>query len=258
MCRIAARTGPPVPLSNLLYDAPRSLQELAYDPHELQSGSVNVDGTGVVWFDEHDPQPLRYRTQLPPWGDQTLVELAPRLRSHIILAAVRSTTPGLPQGTAFVHPFSADGLAGTHNGWISDFRTRVSRPLIAELSDDAFALADALSDSSVLFLLALDAYRAGTGLLGAAVKATEIAAAVTAAAGCTATLTLVLADHTGVAAVNAAVGRPANSLYVAEDGRGEGRSAHLLGSEPLDPTLDWVPVPDGRTALLTPLALELP
>lgn len=258
MCRIAARTGPPVPLSHLLYDLPRSLQALAHDPRELRSGTVNVDGTGVVWFDDGDPRPLRYRTQLPPWGDQTLVELAPRLRSHIILGAVRSTTPGMPQGDAFVHPFSAEDLAGTHNGWISDYRSRVARALTAELTDDAFGLLDAMSDASVVFLLALDAYRAGAGLLGAAIQATEITAKVTAAAGCTATLTLALADHTGVAAVNAAVGRPANSLYVAEDGRADTSTAYLLGSEPLDPALDWVPVADGRTALLTPLALELP
>jgi glutamine amidotransferase len=255
MCRIAARTGAPAPLSHLLYDLPRSLQELAYAPRELQDGHVNVDGTGVVWFDPDDPddpRPLRYRTQLPPWGDQTLVELAPRLRSHIVLGAVRSTTPGLPQGQAFVHPFTADGLAGTHNGWISDFRGRVARPLVAEVSDDAVGLLDAVSDSAVLFLLALDAHRAGAGLLDAAVRATEIAAVVTASAGCTATLTLVLADRTGVAAVNAAVGRPANSLYAHA-----GPTGFLLGSEPLDPALDWAPVPAGATALLTPTALEL-
>ena len=48
MCRLAARTGPSAPLSSLLYDPPRSLEVLAYDPREQQSGHVNVDGTGVA------------------------------------------------------------------------------------------------------------------------------------------------------------------------------------------------------------------
>ncbi len=253
MCRIAATTGPPVALSHVLFDLPRSLQELAYAPTEMHSGSVNVDGTGVVWFEDGpDRRPLRYRTQLPPWGDQTLVELAPRLRSHVILSAARSTTAGIPQGQPFVHPFVVDGLAGTHNGWISDFRTRVARPLLAEVSDATFPSLDGMSDANVLFLLAADAYRAGADLLESAREATRIAAKVTAAHGATATLTLALADHTGVAAVNAAVGRPANSLYAASHG-----DRHYLASEPLDPTWDWRRVPQDGAAVLTPSTLEI-
>ncbi len=258
MCRIIATTGPPVALSHVLFDLPRSLQELAYAPREMQAGNVNVDGTGIVWFDEVpgadgtvDHRPLRYRTQLPPWGDQTLVELSMRLRSRIILGAVRSTTVGIPQGQPFVHPFTAGGLAGTHNGWISDFRSRVARPLTAELSDASFARLDGMSDANVLFLLAVDAYEAGAGLLEAAREATAIAAKVTAAHGASATLTLALADHTGIAAVNAAVGRPANSLYVTSTG-----DRHLMGSEALDPSLDWQPIPQDGTAVLTPTALK--
>jgi gamma-glutamyl hercynylcysteine S-oxide hydrolase len=254
VCRIAARVGPPAPLSLPLYDVPRSLSVLAYAPRELRSGHVNVDGTGIVWFEDPggDPRPLRYRTQAPPWGDQALVELAPRLRSPIVLGAVRSTTPGLPNGTAFVHPFTAGGLAGTHNGYIDHYRARVARPLLAEVSDEAIGLLEGNTDAAALFLLAADGYAAGEGLLGAAVRATGIAARVCERVGATATLTLVLADAGGVAAVNAAVGRPANSLYTAE-GRVEGDAAEArwLASEPLDPSLDWTPVPDGGTATLT-------
>ena len=258
MCRIAAYAGPPRPLSHLLFDQPRSLEVMAHSPRELRSGTVNVDGTGIVWFDPPGPdgappadaRPLRYRTQLPPWGDQTLVELSPRLSSTVMLGSVRSTTAGIPQGQAFVHPFTSGDLAGTHNGWISNYRRAVARRLLAEVSDETFGELDGMSDANALFLLAVDAYRAGAPLLDAAREATARAAEVTAAAGETATLTLALADRTGVAAVNAATGRPANSLYVrAHEG------AHLLASEPLDDDPSWTRVGEGDGVLLTPTQL---
>lgn len=252
MCRIAARAGTPAPLSRVLYDLPRSLHELAYAPREQTSGTVNVDGTGVAWFDDDDPAPLCYRSELPPWSDPNLPGLAPRLRSHLVLAAVRSTTPGMPQGAAFVHPFTAGGLAGTHNGWIGDFAARVARPLVAELSDEAFAQLTGLSDAYVLFLLAADAHASGASAPEAARHATDVAAKVCEAVGATATLTLVVADARGIAAVNAAVGRPANSLYVRDDG-----AERLLSSEPADDRDGWQPVPPGGAAELTTDHLEI-
>lgn len=194
---------------------------------------------------EVDRRPLRYRTQLPPWGDQTLVELAPRLHSRVVVAAIRSATAGIPQGHPFVHPFVVDELAGTHNGWIEGFRRHVARPLLAHLSDETFATLDGMSDANALFLLAVDAYRQGAGLLDAARHATETAAAITAAVDQNATLTLVLADHTGVAAVNEAVGHTAHSLYVH---RGSDRT--YLASEPLDHDLEWQPVAQGDGVLV--------
>lgn len=261
MCRIIATAGSTaLPLSTILYDLPRSLQEMAFEPREQQSGRINVDGTGIVWFDDRpvgleapDPRPLRYRTAQPPWADTTLRELAPRLHSQIVLGAVRSATPGIPLGQAFVHPFTADAMAGTHNGWISHFRSRLARPLLAQVSDAAFATLDGMSDSAVLFLLALDARRAGASLLDAARRATDVTIAMCERLGATATLTLVLAEHDRVVAVNAATGRPANSLYLATDTAGR----RWLASEPSDPGLDWQVVPPGGAATITPTSAEV-
>ena len=151
-----------------------------------------------------------------------------------------------------MHPFVSGGLAGTHNGWVSDFRSRVARPLMAELSDQAFAEVVGASDTAVLFGLASDAHRAGADLVGAAREATNRTIKVCQSLGATATLTLVLADHTGIGLVNAAFGRPANSLYVIA--RDDGSFG--LASEPLDPAEDWTPVPEGGAALLTPTSLD--
>ena len=251
MCRIAARVGPPARLSTVLYDQPRALHELAVEPAEMRSGRINVDGTGVAWFAPPgaeadggvgaDGQALSYRTAAPPWSDANLAGLSTRLTSHVVLAAVRATTPGIPQGAAFVHPFTSGDLAGTHNGWVSDFRSRVARPLMAEVSDATFGELTGMSDANVLFLLAVDAHRAGATLREAAEEATRRTIKVCEAQGATATLTLALADPTGVVVVNAAHGRQANSLYACPDLAG----GIGIASEPLDPALDWTPVPDG-------------
>ena len=211
---------------------------------------VSVDG-GSAGADSVDNRPLRYRTSSPPWADQTLVELASRVGGPVILGAVRSTTAGIPNGVPFIHPFVTGQLAGTHNGWISGFRSDVARRLVSELSDDAFAELDGMSDSAVLFGLAADAYRAGADLVAAAREATDRAGKVVLSTGQSATLTLVLADHTGVAAVNAAVDRQANSLYVHDAG-----DHRFLASEPMDPGLPWQPIKPGAAVLLTPTRLD--
>lgn len=266
MCRIAARVGPARPLSTVLYDQPRALHELAVSPEEMRSGRINVDGTGVAWFSPPGATaeagvtpgaaPLSYRTALPPWSDPNLPDLSARMTAEVVLAAVRSTTPGIPQGAAFVHPFTSGELAGTHNGWISDFRSRVARPLMAELSDEAFAEVHGLSDASVLFLLAADAHRAGATLLEAAREAVGRTTKVCEAVGATATLTLALADAEGVAVLNAAHDREANSLYATDDLAG----GLGIASEPLDRDGGWTAVPGGGavTALRDPATPTTP
>lgn len=242
MCRLAAWVGEPVPLSTLIYDSPRGLHELAVEPREQQYGRINVDGTGVAWWPDEHPEPLSYRTQLPPWADPNLPGLAPRLAGRVILAAVRSTTPGLPGGAALVHPFTGGGLAVAHNGWISEYRARVARPLLAEVPDELFGRLDGMSDTAALFLLVLAAHRAGADPLAATEHAVATAARVCRRVGSQATLTLVVAHSGGVEAVNGTVGQPANSLYT--------RGGMLLASEPLDDQPGWEPVGADETVHL--------
>lgn len=253
MCRLAAHAGRPLPLSALLYDPPRSLQEQAIEPREQHSGRLNVDGTAVAWFDPGDARPLLYRTDKPSWADPNLLGLAPRLHSHQIVAAVRSATPGMPHGVPFVHPFVVDGLAGTHNGFVADFGSVAAAPLLAQVAERSIRHLPGLTDSAILFLLALDAHRAGATPLQAARQATDRAIKACLAVDTSATLTLVLADHTGIAAVNAATGRPANSLYARPHADGGG----VLASEPLDDLDGWMPVGEGAAVTLTPTTCEI-
>ncbi|MGH8929411.1 MAG: class II glutamine amidotransferase [Egibacteraceae bacterium] len=258
MCRLAGYVGPPAPLSSLLLDPPRSLQVQAYNPLEMRSGTVNVDGTGIAWWDGDDPRPLRYRTVHPPWVDENLRRLAPRLRSGVQLAAVRSATPGIPHGATFVHPFMHSGLAGTHNGWIRGFRERLARPLLQRLPDHLLGAFDGMSDSLAIFLLAVaERERNPAGGLAGAVRAAI--AAVTeecARAGTTAMLNVALADASGIAVAKTGYEQVGASLYALRDGA-RWPGASVVASEPLDSDSGWVPVPECHIALLSEDGIDI-
>lgn len=247
MCRLAAYLGPPAPLSTLLYDPPRSLEVQAYDPREQRSGLVNVDGTGIAWWDDHEPTPLRYVTDRPPWADANLPSLAPRLRAAAQVAAVRGGTPGIGHGPHLVAPFVHDRLAGAHNGFVADYRRRVARVLLQRLPDELHACLDGPGDSQALFLLAVGHVQRDptAGLAGAVAAAVSEAADVCATLDAPATLTLALTDGEALVATRCAVATPSNSLYTRSDGpRWPG--ALVLASEPLDDDPGWAPVPDGH------------
>lgn len=258
MCRLAGYVGPLTPLSALLYDPPWSLSAQAVSPREQRRGEINVDGTGVAWWDGTDSRPLRYRTDRPPWADPNLPGLAPRLRCAVQLAAVRSATPSIPHGHVFVHPFIHEQVAGTHNGRISAFRECVARPLVARLPDHLFGAFDGMSDSLTLFLLAVaerERNPAG-GLVGALRVALAVAEEECRRAGTTADLNLALADASSVAISRAGYEEPGNSLYVLRNGA-RWPGASLVASEPLDDDPGWTPVPDRHIAALSSDGIEM-
>lgn len=251
MCRIVAHVGPPLALSQLLFEPPHSLERQSYRPREMLSGTVNVDGTGVAWWRAGERLPMRYVTERPPWADPNLPGLAPRLTGSPILAAVRSATPGIAGGPGAVLPFVHGPLAGAHNGYLGAFRESVGPTLLRTLPADLLGALDAVTDSAVLFLLAVDAWRrvADPGL--AAVEAVRRTAAVCREAGVVASLNLVLADADGVVAVRAALGVDANSLYVREQ-----NAARTLASEPLDDD-EWRAVPVNHLVRLRPEGIAI-
>ncbi|MGH8906648.1 MAG: hypothetical protein ACRD0K_09050 [Egibacteraceae bacterium] len=258
MCRLAGYVGPSLPLSTLLSSPPRSLAEQAVQPCQQRSGRINVDGTGVAWWDGDDPRPLRYRTDRPPWADENLFGLAGRLRAEVQLATVRSASPGIPHGTVFTHPFVYADMAGTHNGWIAKFRDLVARPLLQRLPDHLFAAFDGMSDSLAIFLLAVAEYErdpAG-GLAGALRGALAAVADECGRAGVSAMLNVALADASGIAVAKTGYCEPNNSLYILRDGT-RWPGASVVASEPLDDDPGWSPVPDRHIVLLTRDDIEI-
>lgn len=251
MCRLAAHVGPPVALSSLLYDPPRSLEVLAHSPRELTHGVVNVDGTGVAWWPERGHPPLRYVTERTPWADPNLPALSRRLVGSPIVAAVRSATPGIPMGTGGVAPFVADGLAFAHNGWIGGFGAGVRGALEALVDPVVHHDTLAVSDSLVLFGLVRTHRRAGVGLAEAVRTALDQVAAACRAVDQQATLNVVVCDGTELVATRCSVSLPGNSLYTHT-----GPLGWRIASEPLDPDEDWQSVSDGSLLVVGPEGVD--
>lgn len=250
MCRIAAYLGDPIPLAEALYRPPHSLEHQSYAPREQLHGKVNVDGTGVAWWDGVDPRPLRYVTPLAPWQDANLPHLAQRLSAPAFLAAVRSASSGMPVGAANVAPFVVGTMAGAHNGFITGFRGALGQELVGSLSAESYGHLHTVNDSLALFVTVLEHYSGdlvqamadGLATIGDLVRRHDSHA----------TLNLVIADGTNLVAARHSVNEPLNSLYTAERSAGS-----WVVSEPLDDRDDWRPVPEHHLVHITADGVQL-
>lgn len=251
MCRMAGYLGVPRTLDALLYDAPRSLEVQAYDPHEQQHGNVNVDGTGAAWWPDAGPGPLRYATTQTPWADDNLRTLAPHLRARAMIAAVRGATPGIAGGRAAVAPFTLGDLAIGHNGWLGGFHEHVAPQLLAELPPAWVGHLDVLSDSLLLALHIASRRTRDGGLLETVATAVQHVADVCAATGQPATLNLIVSDGRTLVATRAAVAGTCNSLYLLTDREPPWSDGVLIASEPLDDR-PWEPVPPDHIIEVAP------
>lgn len=278
MCRHLAYLGPPLPLRALLFDPPHSLVRQSWAPRDMRGGgTVNADGFGIGWYaDGADPEPVRYRADRPIWADPTLPDLAATIRSHAVLAAVRSATVGMPVVPTAAAPFADGRWLFSHNGVVPGWPDTLV-PLAAGLPVRDLLTLDAPTDSALLWALVRHRLRAaapdppgavpdppeaapdqpGSGRAtaraggepsattgspaGAMVESVaDTVRAVTAAAP-GARLNLLLTD--GRTAVATAAGH-ALSVRVGPD-------AVLISSEPLDDDPRWQPVPDGHLVVAT-------
>lgn len=254
MCRVAAYLGVPTPIASLTHDPPHSLKVQSYAPRELREALLNADGVGVAWYPDDDVgTPVCYRNAAPIWSDENLAALAPRIRSRLILAAVRSATPGLEVSRANTQPFAHRRWTFLHNGYLQDFRAAFMRPLRERLNDDAYARVIGGTDSEHVFALwtqeleALEAERPAdpAGNLAEALRRVlGVSAGIAREREKRALFGVVVSDGSTLVAARFAVGAPAPTLYFAES-PAKHPEAVLLASEPLMDDSAWLPVPEG-------------
>ncbi|UQX11202.1 ergothioneine biosynthesis protein EgtC [Candidatus Mycobacterium methanotrophicum] len=142
MCRHLGWLGREVSVSSLVLDPPHGLRVQSYAPRRQKYCLLNADGWGVGFFDGATPR--RWRSVAPLWGDVSFRSIAPALRSHCVVAAVRSATVGMPIEASATAPFTDGQWLLSHNGIVD--RTVLSSDLGAESVCDSAILAALIFD----------------------------------------------------------------------------------------------------------------
>lgn len=140
MCRHLGWLGDEVTVSSLVLEPPFGLRVQSYAPRRQKHGLMNADGWGVGFFDGSVPR--RWRSSAPLWGDASFSSVAPALRSHCVVAAVRSATVGMPIEASAAAPFTDGRWLLSHNGVID--RSLLPLSSLAESSCDSAVLAAAI------------------------------------------------------------------------------------------------------------------
>src|ERR1700744_1334631 len=149
MCRHLGWLGREASVASLVLDPPHGLRVQSYAPRRQKHGLMNADGWGVGFFDGATPR--RWRSAAPLWGDVSFDSIAPALRSHCVVAAVRSATVGMPIEASATAPFTDGRWLLSHNGVVD----RGVLPVSAD--------AESTCDSAVLAALI---FTRGLGVLG--------------------------------------------------------------------------------------------
>ncbi len=158
MCRIAAYLGQPIFLEELIAKPRHSLMRQSL--HAVKSSvHTNGDGFGIGWYGER-AEPGVYREVMPAWSDDNLLALSQTLQSRLFFAHVRAaTTGGISRQNC--HPFRHGRHLFMHNGQIGGYGL-LRRTLESRLPDRLYAERRGVTDSELLFLLALARIQAGS------------------------------------------------------------------------------------------------
>jgi glutamine amidotransferase len=150
MCRHLGWLGADVSVSSLMLDPPSGLRVQSYAPRRQKHGLMNADGWGVGFFDSslEGEVPRRWRSAAPLWGDTSFESVAPALRSHCVVAAVRSATVGMPIEISATAPFTDGHWLLSHNGVVD--RT------VLPLTSTAESVCDSAMLAATIFALGLD------------------------------------------------------------------------------------------------------
>ena len=225
MCRHLAWLGAPRSVASLVLERPHGLLQQSWAPRRQNRGLLNADGWGVGFYAAGRPEPVRWRSARPLWGETSFASVAPVLTSGAVLAAVRSATEGMPTDESAAAPFTDGRWLLSHNG-------RVDREALPPRRD-----AESVCDSAVL---AAHVFAEGPERVAETVRAV-------AALDPGAFLTLLLTDGTRVTGVTWG---DSLSYLVEPDGV-------VVASEPWDDDPRWVDVPDRHLLSVTPGGVTL-
>ena len=248
MCRIAAYTGPAIPLENIVVRPVHSLLEQSQHATEAKL-AVNGDGFGISWYDDRGALGL-YRDVLPAWADDNLINLCRMVQSPLFIAHIRASTVG-ETTRVNCHPFTSGRWSFCHNGQIPHFKT-LRRRMMAALPEHLFELMRGTTDSEMIFLTLF-----ANGLETDPLRALALTLDQIGAAGEEGPikLTCVFSDGETLYGFRHASSGPAPTLYVSEVLDHGGRA---VASEPLCGMAQrWTSVPQDTLCKVTARGFEM-
>jgi gamma-glutamyl hercynylcysteine S-oxide hydrolase len=216
----------------------------------MLSGTVNADGYGVAW--QGGGGMVRTADTAPLWQAADLPALLASVKTPLFLATVRNVTPGIPTGPEGLQPMLRQGHAFAFNGFVTDYRRRAMRQILADLPDDLFAGLTGVTDTEAVFLHALRMRAGGDALRPALAGAVRYIRTVADEAGAEALLTCVLTDGVRLAAVRSGTGARQNTLYQRQE-----KDGVMLASEPLDGEGGWEPLDPDHWLEAGPEGIEI-
>ena len=144
MCRHLGWLGQPASVASLVLEPPYGLVVQSYSPRRQKHGLMNADGWGVGFYVADRPEPARWRSSRPLWGDASFASVAPALRSGCVVAAVRSASVGMPIEPSASAPFADGEWLLSHNGIVD--RAVLPQSAAAESTVDSALLAALIFD----------------------------------------------------------------------------------------------------------------
>ena len=161
MCRHLGWLGNEVTVSALVLDPSHGLRVQSYAPRRQKHGLMNADGWGVGFFERFSDGevPRRWRSAAPLWGDASFDSVAPALRSHCVVAAVRSATVGMPIEASATAPFTDGHWLLSHNGVVDRS--------VLPLTSSAESICDSAMLAATIFALGPEAVGETIAQIGA-------------------------------------------------------------------------------------------
>jgi len=249
MCRLAAYTGPQIPLRQLLLEPEHSLMVQSWEPEEMAEAVLNADGFGFGWYGG-DGVPGKYVNTVPMWSDVNLEALGRSLSSGLWLANVRSATPGQAVSLDNTQPFLDGAVMYLHNGYIKGFRESVRARFHEYLGPRIQAGIQGNTDSEYLFALFRQFLASGHDPL-AALRGL-LASLPDLLAGAPALVNLVISDGQNLLACRHACNEGACPTLYYTDSHPDFPDASLLASERFSVPAAWEPVAENSILVIAP------
>lgn len=240
MCRHLGYIGPTRSVREVITAGEFSLLRQSWDPRDMRGGgTVNADGFGVAWWSQASQSGAalsRYRNAMPIWSDPVLPEMLSKVRSHAVVASIRSATVGMPVERSACMPFVGEHWAFSHNGRLPGWPESMAEPARGLPTVDLLGI-EAPTDSALLWLLVRRALREHTpevALMQVITLVTEAAPG--------ARLNMLLGDGRQLWATTWG---HALSVLVDDD-------RAVVSSEPYDRNHEWKEIPDERIVTARP------